>query len=324
MTTTDIHNFKKRLAKTEQLIENALISQTDKDMITSFRDQCFIDGLGEARISKYLLSIKVLADLIPAGLCDAPRPKIVSLLAGIERSEWSKWTKHDYKIALKKYLVFCGREDLVKIIKIRPVHNRKLPEELINTTDILNMLDARGSLQDHALSFVLWESGARIGELLGLRRRHVSFDQLGAVLMVDGKTGMRPIRIIESAPILDEWISEQSLLPGDRIFDLSYSAAAKRIKVLAKRAGIDKRIYPHLFRHSRATYLAGHLTEAQLCSFMGWEIGSPMARVYVHLAGWELDKALSNVPTVLSQYEDRITGVTPRAKTGQFRNGLSK
>jgi hypothetical protein len=64
------------------------------------------------------------------------------------------------------------------------------------------------------------------------------------------------------------------------------------LKEIVDRAGIKKRVYPHLFRHSRATHLANHLTESQLKQYLGWVQGSSMASVYVHLSGRDVDQAL--------------------------------
>lgn len=64
------------------------------------------------------------------------------------------------------------------------------------------------------------------------------------------------------------------------------------LKSVAKRAGIKKNIHPHLLRHSRATYLAKHLTEQQMKSELGWTAGSSMAAIYVHLSGKDRDEAI--------------------------------
>jgi integrase len=220
----------------------------------------------------------------------------VAILASIERQDRSAWTKHDYKLALRKYLAISGREDLASLVKLPKVNNYKLPEELISRADILELLDTQGRIEDHAIIFVLWESGCRIGEVLSLQRKHVVMDAQGAIIIVDGKTGMRRVRLMESAAVLDDWISCRSLKSDGYIFPNTYRAYAKRLQTLARRAGIDKRVYPHLFRHSRATFLAGYLTEAQLCAYLGWTIGSAMPRIYVHLAGHDLDAALSKIP----------------------------
>jgi integrase len=296
----DIHNFKRRLSHAEAALQLADIPRGDKDLIYDFENQMFADGLGIARITKYLASLKALYKLTDWSVLIVSSREITGILARIERSDWQPWTKHDYKLALRKYLAFCDHEDLARLIKLPKVNTGKLPEELIRPEHIEELLESTCITHHRAFIFILWESGARIGELLSLRRKHIQFDHLGAVLIVDGKTGMRRVRLLESAPLLDEWISDRSFKPEDAVFPNTYRAYAKTLKVLARRAGIIKRIYPHLFRHSRATFLAGYLTEAQLCAYMGWTISSAMPRIYVHLNGHDLDEALTRVPTLLN------------------------
>ena len=73
---------------------------------------------------------------------------------------------------------------------------------------------------------------------------------------------------------------------------LNYSGYNLLLKRLAKKAGINKRVHPHLFRHSRCTILAQHLTEAQLEKYAGWVYGSDMSGIYIHLSGRDLDDAI--------------------------------
>jgi ribosomal protein L40E len=73
---------------------------------------------------------------------------------------------------------------------------------------------------------------------------------------------------------------------------LGYAGVNKLLDILGKRAGIRKRIYPHLFRHTRATHLANKLTEAQMKQLFGWTQASKMAAIYVHLSGRDVDNAL--------------------------------
>jgi integrase len=300
MSKIDIHNMKLRLSRAEAALQRADINQVDKDLIYDFENQMFADGLGIARIAKYLASLKALYKLQAWSVQHVTAKDITAILARIERSDWMSWTKHDYKLALRKYLIFADRQELASLIRLPKVSTGKLPEELITPEHIEELLVSARTTQDRTFLFCLWESGARIGELLSLRRKHVQFDHLGAVLIMDGKTGMRRVRILESAPLLDEWISDRSFRPEDAIFPKTYRAYAKSLKTLSRRAGISKRIYPHLFRHSRATFLAGYLTEAQLCCYMGWTISSAMPRIYVHLNGHDLDEALTRIPTLLN------------------------
>ncbi len=299
MPKPDVHNFPRRLERIEAALELLGLPGKELEHILDFRDQCLADGLSIARTVKYLQEVKLLYDRGLYRILGARKVRITPILAAVERSELSAWTKHDYKLALRKYLAFRGKDELAGEIRLTPVHGEKLPEELLTLEDVRELIEASRRLEDRAFLISLWESGCRIGELLNLQRKRISFDHLGAVILVEGKTGMRRVRLLESAPVLDEWISDRSYKQDQRIFGNTYRAYTKRLSVLARRAGIGKRIYPHLFRHSRATYLASYLTEVQLCVFMGWTIGSTMARIYVHLSGADLDAALAAVPTLM-------------------------
>jgi integrase/recombinase XerD len=165
---------------------------------------------------------------------------------------------------------------------------------------------------DRALIAALYETGCRIGELAGLRIKNVHFDTYGAILIVDGKTGMRRIRVIFSAPYLSAWLEMHpkklnpdspfwvkfckdgkiSGLEEDPCEQLMYPALTMRIKRTAKRAGIKKRVYNHLFRHTSATEKSEILTSAQMCEYFGWTQGSKMTQIYVHLSGRNMDDTL--------------------------------
>jgi integrase/recombinase XerD len=72
-----------------------------------------------------------------------------------------------------------------------------------------------------------------------------------------------------------------------------------------KKAGLHKRIYPHLLRHSRATELANFLTEAQMKELLGWVQGSDRASTYVHLCGRDVDGALLAANGITPDREDK-------------------
>lgn len=62
---------------------------------------------------------------------------------------------------------------------------------------------------------------------------------------------------------------------------------------------------PHNFRHSRATYLANFLTEAQMKEYFGWQQDSKMAGVHVHLSGRDVDNALLRVYGIENKNEKK-------------------
>ncbi len=150
-------------------------------------------------------------------------------------------------------------------------------------------------------SLILLNNSSESLHALGLY--FFAVDEYGAVLMVNGKTGMRRVRIIESAPILKQYLEKHSFkndaeLPlwiTDESEAMNYAIVWKMLKKLSKIAGIKKRIYPHLFRHSRSTYLAKRVSDSILAKHAGWRPGSRMIRKYVHLSGSDVDEALLSI-----------------------------
>lgn len=163
------------------------------------------------------------------------------------------------------------------------------------------MAEAADTQRDRAMVWVGYESGCRPGELCGMRIGDVEFDRYGAQVMVDGKTGERRIRLVESVPDLRLWLSmhPEKEDPAARLWRSREGGALlrpswrNRLQKIADEAEIRKHVYPHLLRHSRATHLAAKgLNEAQLREIFGWTRDSRMPGVYVHLSGRDTDASI--------------------------------
>jgi integrase/recombinase XerD len=304
----DIHGYDKRIESILRRIDKSAIYEDDKIKLLEFYRWSLAQGLSKARISKYLDTLERILQTLDKPLLEANKSDIEDFVRKIESKDYSEWTKHDYKVILKIFYKWLrGSEDYpeeVRWIRARVKNNHMLPEEVLTEEDIKRLVNAATNLRDKAFILTLYESGCRIGEFLPLKLKNIQFDTYGALLIVNGKTGMRRVRIVASAPKLALWIDNHPMRdrpemplwishgPKNRFKQLSYSAMKSMLKKVAKRAGIQKRVYPHLFRHSRATYLANHLTESQLKQFLGWVQASKMASIYVHLSGRDVDNAL--------------------------------
>jgi len=231
---------------------------------------------------------------------------LVYWMRSLENDSHAPRTIRDLRAGVKRFMAWIHRnngkkKDVLEVIKI-PKMRRGLPKDILTRPEIQELVKACDTQRDRTLVFVLYESGGRLGEILGMKICDISIDSFGAVIIVSGKTGSRRIRLVESVPDLQLWLSmhpdkdnsEAPLWPNLRYPDwrLGEDGAQYLLKRLAKRAGIKKRIHPHLLRHSRATHLANVLTEAQLREFFGWTKRSEMASIYVHLSGRDVDKAI--------------------------------
>jgi integrase/recombinase XerD len=125
------------------------------------------------------------------------------------------------------------------------------------TPDEVSRLSAacRGRQRDRdalLLLLLLFQTGLRISEVLSLTVAHLS-RQPGALEIV-GKGG-KPRLVACPAPLahrLKAYAFDRGLGPGDRLFPMGRKRAWQVIGAATAQAGLAKRVYPHLFRHSGA------------------------------------------------------------------------
>jgi site-specific recombinase XerD len=309
MESFDVHKINRRLEQALEILERSEISKKNKEIILEFRDYAFSSGLTKTRILKYVNTLRKLAEWLIISFSEAKKEDIMRLVRQIEQKEYSDWTKHDYKVILKKFYKWLnGDEEYPEKVRWMKTTfkkiNQKLPEDLLTSEDVEKMINAAGNLRDKALISLLYESGCRISEILTMRIKHATFDEYGAKILVNGKTGMRQIRVISSVPYLASWLDIHPLRDNhdapvwiaigtrNRNEIITYQNARMMLASLAKKIGLKKKANPHIFRHSRATYLANHFTEAQMNQYFGWKQGSDMPSTYVHMSGRDIDGAV--------------------------------
>jgi len=265
-------------------------------------------GLVQVRVVKYLYTLATIAQWLPEEFNKVTRLDIEKLVNKVERSGYAEWTKHDYRVTLKKFfrwLRHCedGYPPEVKWIRTTIQKNRtKMPEELLIPEEVQAMITAATTVRDKALIASLYESGCRISKLLNIQMKQIQEHTHGFQITVRGKKGPRRLLLIACAPYLAAWLNEHPrredpqaplwISEDYRAEQLKYARVSAILETVAKRASVRKAVNPHNFRHSRATHLAKHLTEAQMNEYMGWVQGSDMPSTYVHLSGRDVDHAL--------------------------------
>ncbi len=205
---------------------------------------------------------------------------------------------------------------------------------MLTEEEIKGMISVTGSARNRAIIALILDAGIRAGELLTMRVKDIEFDKEPRHVRVNGKTGMRRIPVFFSVPYVRQYLALlNAKKPDDPLWNvigtwskttkaLDEAALVKVLKEAGKNAGIQKRIYPHLFRHSRATYYANRLTEQQLKVFFGWSGDSRMANTYVHLSRRDMDEALQKANAVKVPERSEESKLTARlCPRCQFSNG---
>jgi site-specific recombinase XerD len=181
--------------------------------------------------------------------------------------------------ALRAFLKFAGRRDVTSLHDVEralAVPMKRFERPMLGFLTRVEMVavlgqpgDSWSSQRDHLLLAMLYNTGARVSEIIGVRVGDVVLDG-GACVHLHGKG-----RKLRSIPLWDAtvveiraWLrlnpalrGEAALLPNRDGQAMSRSNVAQRLVVAVKRATADqpsllkKRVSPHTLRHTSAMHL---------------------------------------------------------------------
>lgn len=295
----DIYNTKSTFLRQVKGIEHWSTTKSNKQEMLRFLRRIEMEGVGVVQRIKYIFAFKLFLKVVNKDFHKLKESDMEDFLYSMRQHYKQKTISTRWR-CMKKFLRYIGEEDVCKNLMPKfSIKNRKMPEELLTEEEIKLMIKNATGIRNKAMVSLLYESGCRIGELLSRKLKHVVFDRLGAVLIVDGKTGMRRVRLINSVPLLANWIenhpqrdSPESFMwisQNDHKSPIKHRIVLKTLVEIAQKSGIKKKVHPHLFRHSRATILAKFLTEQELKIYFGWAGDSKAASTYIHLSGKDIE-----------------------------------
>ena len=313
----------------EKLIKDSSISEENKKLILEYLRFKEAQGLTKGRLNRIFECLKRIAKENAVDFSKLSNEDMQNILVKINNSNLSEWTKYTYLMMFKGFCKWLNKEKGlnldVDIIKPKEPKNSLMPEYLITEEEFNKLFNGTDDLQMRVLLGLLYESGCRIGEILSLKIQNISFNQYGARLLVHGKTGQRVVPIIWFANLLRQYIESHPLKDNPEaplwfwedkegnVKPIRYEQFRARLKRLCKRVGIKKRIWFHLFRHSRLTQLAKDLPEQVLKQISGWVPDSKMARVYMHLSQKDVEeKLLANVYGIKKENEEKKVKICPK------------
>lgn len=226
--------------------------------------------------------------------------------------EYSKSTRVSFKAAFKQFfrwlygLPVGQYPECVSWIKLKRVKSKLTKSDLVTEEETKRMIACAQNPRDPAIVSVLLESTFRPSEFLSMNVGDVEEKHYGFYVSCrDSKTVLRGVPLVWSSRYLGKWlnhhpykdnpdaplwISISNYSFGKRLVINSLTGLVKRIAI---RAGVKKRVYPYLFRHSGATNLAvDDFHEAKMRRYCGWSPTSTMPARYIHLAGSDVENSI--------------------------------
>lgn len=224
--------------------------------------------------------------------------------------ELQKTTLNYHLIALRSFLKFCNRRgiDCMAPDKIELARTKRPQVTFLNEDELGRMFDqpdttTEAGLRDRAILELLFSSGLRVSELVGLDRDHINLKR--REFMVRGKGQKdRPIFISLDAA---EWVQKYLDMRTDttRPLFIRYGGrkavdrtgnfhrlTARSIQRLvahyALMAGITKHVSPHTMRHSFATNLLMNGADLRSVQALLGHSNISTTQIYTHVTDQHL------------------------------------
>ena len=206
----------------------------------------------------------------------------------IRVKKYASSTKLDYKKTIKKfYKWLLGNNDhYPELVEWIETYDTVKEISAPRREEIEKLVDASG-VRDKAIIMFLFDSGARAEEALNIRLGDlVKEGDVYKVRIAHSKTKPRTIHLPICSKHLEMWLQEHpDKNEPSFLFPLSYAGLRQMLHRVGKKV-INKRVTPHILRHSSATYYANLIRNPyKLCYRYGWTMASKMVNRYLDREG---------------------------------------
>lgn len=297
-----------------------------------FLDALLLAGRSWIRIANYGYSCKRILDLKDdKPLKSWTRDDCEYIVKKFISSNLSNATKQGHFRTLKRLVHHCKTNNLQsgeekyceEVSWITPgsfydKHEKIQSKDLIKDTEMLAMIEAikrKGAkhVKRNILAlYLLLDGSFRPAELLNIKIGGIEFEDDYVRVHTTGKTGPKTLALVTSYVPMKEWISEHPgadnpdaflLFEDNEEGRMSYWQLWNLVKKSAVKAGIKKRIWIYLFRHTSITEHVKRL--GRVATIYGnWSHNSRMPQKYTHLADSDQEDAILKLHGLKSKDEN--------------------
>jgi integrase/recombinase XerD len=283
------------------------VSKDSRQIIELFRDSVWAErGLSPNTLQGYrydLLQLVAHQNERGQDLTSASREDLLHFLASLVQQGRSPRSLSRYLSGIRQFFRWLLREGRIQqdpsALIESPRLGRGLPKAL-SEQQVVELLEAPDvesplGLRDRTMLEMMYASGLRVSELVGLEFADVNLNQ--GIIRVLGKGNKeRLVPLGEEAlawleryldhgrPELMKGVECQHVFVTTRKAGMTRQAFWHAIKRYAQIASIDKSVSPHMLRHSFATHLLNHGADLRVVQLLLFFNDTATTEIYTHIA----------------------------------------
>ena len=320
----------------QKALDEKRFDEKDAELVRTFTNELQATaGISISRVNKITFTLVGWRRILPKPFHQCTINDIYKGIMDLKKSKsqmgkiFKANTVSDFLKVLKQFYIWLAKNKQTKIPRERILEIKAPGRDPMTTTasdlltpdEIIQMIKVCKRDADRALLMTLYEGAFRIGEIGRLTWGDLTFDEYGVIANVSFKTDKpRYIRLVMSLDYLSRW---RSIYPGtpegnslvflNRNGDpLTHAQVSRQLDRIAYRAGLKKRVNPHVFRHSRITHLVREGISESVIKAVAWgSQDSRMLKTYLHLTGQDVDNEMLRLYGIEVPEKKKERGLKP-------------
>lgn len=242
--------------------ETSLVVSDIEDKITMYLAVKKFECKSHKTLYNYKINLLQLADIFKKPISSINVGDIRNFL--VYTTQGKKASTKDSKISiLKSFFKWLVDEEYITKNPMNKISRPKVPKRLrhpMSPEEVELLKEACKTNREKALVEFLISSGCRLSEIVSVNKDHINWHEMSLYVIGKGdkerkvyfnaKAKILLLKYLETRKDNCEALFVTSRKPYKRLGGRSIE---REIKKISKRTGLDKSIYPHLFRHTYAT-----------------------------------------------------------------------
>lgn len=244
-------------------LETGLVVSDIEDKMQIYLASKKLDGLSKKTLTNYQYQLLIFSDYIKKPLSSINAMDIRMFLAA--RCKEMKSSSINAQIStLKAFFGWLHNEEYIPknpMVKIKPTKEPKRLRNPLSDEEIELLRQACKTDREKALIEFLISTGCRLSEVTGVNKCVIDWHEMSLSVIGKGNKERKVYFNVKAKILLEKYLKNrkgesEALFVSERFpyGRLSGRAIEKEVKNVAMKAGLNKSIYPHLFRHSFATH----------------------------------------------------------------------